>query len=146
DAVEFFMQVQFGYVNRGHVQVAFVEAVPRSARHDLARLPGVTEVEVSRAIPATLSAGHRSYRTAVTGLDDGAALQQILDKELRRSEPLPGGLLLTSRLARRLAVRPGDTVRVAFLDGERREADVRVLGTVAEMAGMNAYMRARELN
>jgi putative ABC transport system permease protein len=43
-------------------------------------------------------------------------------------------------------VRPGDPVRVVFLEGKRREVAMRVAGTVAEMAGQNAYLPLRELN
>ncbi len=146
DAIDWFMEVQFSHVNRGDVQVAFAEAVPRSARFDLARLPGVSEVEVTRAIPVKLTAGHRSYRTALTGVDDQRALLQILDKDLSRAQPVPDGLLLTRRLAERLGVAPGDSLHVALLDGKRIEADVRVAATVGEMAGMNAWMRTRDLN
>lgn len=146
DSIDWFMQVQFGYVQRGDVQVAFAEAVPQSVRHDLARMPGVAQVEVARAIPVRLEAGHRTYRTAITGVDDDGALLRILDAELTRARPTPGGVLLTARLAERLRVRPGDTVRVALLDGKRVEAEVRVAGTVREMAGMNVWMRRSELN
>jgi putative ABC transport system permease protein len=146
DSIEWFMQVQFDYVQRGDVQVIFAEAVPRSVRRDLARLPGVSEVEVMRAIPARLEAGHRSYRTAVTGVDDDGTLLRILDAQLRRAQPTPGGVLLTGRLAARLGVEPGDTLHVAFLSGKRVQAEVRVAATVDEMAGMNAWMRAPELN
>ena len=41
----------------------------------------VTQAEVSRAIPVRLRAGHRSYRTAITGLAEGAQLQRILDAD-----------------------------------------------------------------
>ena len=51
------------------VTIGFAEPVPRHARLELERLPGVKKAEVMRAIPAVLRAGHRSYRTALTGLD-----------------------------------------------------------------------------
>ena len=146
DAIDWFMEVQFAYVQRGDIQVAFADAVPRSARWELERMPGVQQVEVTRAIPVRLEAGHRSYRTAITGVYDDGALFRILDAELDRAQPTPGGLLLTGRLAERLGVGPGDTIRVAMLEGKRIEADVRVAATIREMVGMNAYMRGPELN
>ena len=146
DAVEYFMDVQFNKVMRSDVNVGFAEPVPHSVRNDLGRLPGVSQVEVTRAIPVRLRAGHRSYRTGITGLADGAMLQRVLDAELREARPLPGGLLLTTRLAERLGVAPGDSVVAELLEGKRVKAEVRVAGTVREMAGMNAYMRLEELN
>lgn len=146
DAIDYFMDVQFNKVQRAEVHVGFAEPLPRSVRWELERLPGVKQVEVTRAIPVRLHAGHRSYRTALTGVADDARLQRILDAELRESKPLPGAVLLTERLAERLGVRPGDRVIAELLDGERIRATLPVGATVAEMAGMNAWMRLDDLN
>jgi len=146
DAIEWFMDVQFNRVQRAQVSVGFAEAVPRAARWELERLPGVKQVEVQRAIPVRLRAGHRSYRTAITGLADDAQLQRILDADLHAAKLVPGAVLLTTRLAERLAVRPGDTIQAELLEGERIKAGLRVGGSVDEMAGMNAWMRLEDLN
>jgi putative ABC transport system permease protein len=146
DAVDYFMDVQFNKVLRADVNIGFAEPVARGVRRDLERLPGVKSAEATRAIPVRLRAGHRSYRTALTGLADDAVLQRILDPELREAKPLPGGVLLTTRLADRLGVAPGDTLIAELLDGKRVKAEVRIAGVVREMAGMNAYMRLEELN
>ena len=146
DALDYFLDVQFNRVMRADVNVGFAEPVARGVRRELERLPGVRQAEVSRTVPVRLRAGHRSYRTAITGLDDGAALQRIFDAELREAHPPPGGLLLTARLAQRLGVAPGDTLQVELLEGQRVRAEVRVGATVREMAGMNAYLRLEELN
>jgi putative ABC transport system permease protein len=146
DALEWFIDVQFNRVQRADVNIGFAEPVPRSVRLELQRLPGVNQVEVSRAIPVRLRAGHRSYRTGITGVQDDATLQRILDADLREAKPVPGGVLLTTRLAERLRVRPGDTVVAELLEGKRVRSTVRVSGTVREMAGMNAWMRLEDLN
>jgi len=146
DAIEWFMDVQFNKVQRADVIIGFAEPLPRSVLWDLERLPGVRQAEVTRAIPVRLRAGHRSYRTAITGLADDATLQRILDAGLREAKPVPGGLLLTTRLAERLGVAPGETLRAELLEGKRITAEVRVMGTVREMAGMNAWMRLEDLN
>ena len=146
DAVEYFIDVQFNKVQRANVSVGFAEPVAQAARRDLERLPGVQRAEATRAIPVRLVAGHRYYRTALTGLADDASLQRILDKDLRESRPAPGGVLLTTRLAERLGVAPGDTLVAEMLEGKRIKTEVRVAGTVRELAGMNAYMRLDELN
>jgi len=146
DALEWFIDVQFNRVQRADVNIGFAEPVPRSVLLELQRLPGVSQVEVSRAIPVRLRAGHRSYRTGITGIQDDATLQRILDADLREAKPVPGGVLLTTRLAERLRVRPGDTVLAELLEGKRVRSTVRVSGTVREMAGMNAWMRLEDLN
>jgi len=146
DAIEWFMDVQFNMVQRAQVNVGFAEPVPREARWELARLPGVKQVEVTRAIPVRLRAGHRSYRTALVALADDALLQRILDAELREAKPAPGSVLLTTRLAERLGVAPGDEVMAELLEGKRVKSWLRVGGTVRELAGMNAWMRLEDLN
>jgi putative ABC transport system permease protein len=146
DSLEWFIDVQFNQVQRADINVGFAEPVPRSVRGELERLPGVSQAEVTRAIPVRLRAVHRSYRTGITGVEDQATLQRILDADLREAKPAPGGMLLTARLAERLGVRPGDTVIAELLEGKRVKAAVRITGTVREMAGMNAWMRLEDLN
>ena len=146
DAIEYFIDVQFNMVQRANVSVGFAEPAGNAARRELERLPGVWRAEATRTIPVRLVAGHRHYRTALTGLTDDASLQRILDRDLRESKPVPGGVLLTTRLAERLNLAPGDTLVAEMLEGKRIKAEVRVAGTVRELAGMNAYMRLEELN
>jgi putative ABC transport system permease protein len=146
DAINWFMDVQFNRVQRAQVNVGFAEPVSHDALWELARLPGVKQAEVMRAIPVRLRAGHRSYRTAINGVADEAVLLRILDAELREAKPAPGGVLLTTRLAERLGVRPGDRVEAELLEGKRVKAGLRVSGTVRELAGMNAWMRLEDLN
>jgi putative ABC transport system permease protein len=146
DSLEWFIDVQFNQASHADVHVGFAEPVSRSVRLELERLPGVGQAELTRAIPVRLRAAHRSYRTALTGVEDGAALSRILDAELREARPAPGGVLLTTRLAERLGVAPGDEVLAELLEGKRAKSALRVTGTVREIAGMNAYMRLDELN
>jgi putative ABC transport system permease protein len=146
DAIEYFIDVQFNMVQRANVNVGFAEPLDDAVRRELARLPGVWRAEVTRTLPARLVAGHRQYRTALTGLADYADLQRVLDRDLREAKPVPGGVVLTTRLAERLKVRPGDPIVVEMLEGKRIKSEVRVAGTVRELAGMNAYMRLDDLN
>jgi putative ABC transport system permease protein len=146
DGVDYFMDIQFNRVQRGEVSIAFGEPVEDAVRWELERLPGVKQVEGTRSIPARLRAANRTYRTALIGLHDGALLQRIVDRDLRVANPVPGGVLLTTRLAERLGVKPGDLLTIELLEGERARGEVRVAGTVRELAGMNAYMRLPELN
>ena len=146
DAFDYFMDVQFNKAQRATVSVAFAEPVARSVQYELERLPGVMHAEVTRAIPARLRAGRAEYRTAITGVADDSRLQRALGKDLRAVPPVPHGAILTSRLAARLGVGPGDWISAELLEGKRVHARVRVAGTVDEMAGMNAWMRLEDLN
>jgi putative ABC transport system permease protein len=146
DALDYFIDLQFNKVQRAQVQVGFFEAVAADVQRELERLPGVLQAETSRAIPVRLVAGHRHYRTSITGLADDATLQRVLDDRLNVHKPQPGGVLLTTRLAQRLGVAAGDVVIAELLEGKRIRAPVRVTGLVHELVGMNAYMRIGELN
>ncbi len=146
DAIEWFMEVHFGQVQRADVNVGFAEPVEATVRHELERLPGVRQAEVTRSIPVRLRAGHRTYRTGIMGVQDDATLFRILDAELNEARPTSAGALLTRRLADRLGVGPGDQVYVEFLEGERVHTPITVAGTVDEMAGMNVWMRLEDLN
>ena len=146
DSLNHFIDLQFNHATRADVSIGFAEPVADTARLELARLPGVQRAETTRAIPVRLVAGHRSYRTALTGLPDDATLQRIVDIHLAAFEPVPGGVLLTGRLAARLGVAPGDLLTAELLEGKRVRTELRVAGTVRELAGMNAYLRLEDLN
>ena len=146
DGLEWFIDVQFNKVQRASVTVAFAEPVSASVVGELARLPGVLQVEGSRAIPVRLRAGTRTYRTALPGVSDDAQLVRILDAKLGEARPVSGGVVLTRRLARRLGVAPGERVQAELLEGQRVQADLVVAATADEMVGMNAWLRLEDLN
>jgi putative ABC transport system permease protein len=108
-------------------------------------MPGVMRVEGGRDIAVRLGAGHRAYRTIVAGLAPDAELRRLLDANARPVALPLEGIVLADRLAARLAVRPGDRIRVEVLTGERRSGDVLVAGTVADLFGLTAYMSLDQL-
>jgi putative ABC transport system permease protein len=146
DAMDYLMEVQFNAAERGDVTVVFTAPVARTALHDIARLPGVLRSEEMRSVPVRLRAGHRTYRTAVSGYPPDADLRQLLDTQLRRV-PLPGdGILLSRRLAQRLGVKPGDTLTLESLEATRSKRDIVVSALVNDMIGLAAYMDIAALN
>lgn len=146
DALDYMIIVQFDSAQRADVEVALVEPAASRMRHELARLPGVTRVEVARTVAARLVFGHRYYRTAIQGIPEQGELRRLLDADLR-VVPVPrDGLLLTDRLARRLGVRVGESVSVELLEGDRGHRDVTLVGTVQDLIGLSAYMNADALN
>ena len=52
DAVDHFIEIQFHVAQPADVYLGFTEPVAESVRFDLMRLPGVQQVETSRAIGA----------------------------------------------------------------------------------------------
>ena len=84
--------------------------------------------------------GHRSRRVAVMALEGDAQLWRVVDRR-GRTHPMPlAGALLTTALAERLRVHPGDTITLAVLEGERRVLRLPVGGTADELIGTQVYL------
>lgn len=146
DTIERIIQVQFDAVQREDVSVAFHEPRPANVKYDLAHLPGVIRVEPYLAVPVRLRFAYRTRRTALLGLESTADLRRIVARDFQ-SVTLPSdGLVLTAKLAEILAVKPGQSVTVEVLEGERPVREVVVAGTVDELVGLSAYMDRRALN
>jgi putative ABC transport system permease protein len=108
-------------------------------------LPGVLRAEPFRAIPVRLRAGPRQERTELVGLPADGELRNLVG---RRGRPLPlpaDGLVLTRRLARQLAVSPGEQVAVEMLDGARRTFELPLAAVSDEPLGMSAWMELAAL-
>lgn len=146
DAIALMKEVQFRTVQREDVTVVLREPSSSAVRHALGRLPGVQRVEPFRVVAARFRNGHHTYRTALQGLDPGGELRRIVDRDARRHDLPAEGVLLTTRLAERLAVRAGDRLKVEVLEGARPVREVVVAGVVDEMIGMSAYLELPALN
>lgn len=146
DSIAVLINTQFNQVLRGDVSISLIEATPSRVALEFAHLPHVTAVEASRTVPARLFFGHSSWRGAVQGRLADPVLHRIVDVEHRSFSPPIDGLLITDRLAERLNIRVGQSVRVELLEGRRQVLELPVTGTVKEMMGMGAYMERRSLN
>jgi putative ABC transport system permease protein len=140
DASQVLVEQEFGQVSREDMAVQFTHPLAPGAVRELRSLPGVMGAEPFRAAPATLRSGHRTYRTAVLGLDPGASLHRVVDARRGAMDVPAAGLLLSRELARRLEVGPGDQVRLDFQEGARRSAQVPVSGLVDDLVGVQAVM------
>ncbi|HEV2296924.1 MAG TPA: FtsX-like permease family protein [Candidatus Acidoferrales bacterium] len=146
DAVDYLVQVQFHAAQRDDVTIAFAEPHGEQARYDVNHLTGVLESEPFRVVPARLRFKHRSKRIGLQGLESGGELRRVVGKNLDVAKIPPDGLLLTTKLAEILGVRPGDTVTVEVLEADRPVRQATVSGTVDEMIGLSAYMDISALN
>ncbi|MBC8067563.1 MAG: FtsX-like permease family protein, partial [Deltaproteobacteria bacterium] len=145
DALEYVMDLQFQRVQRHDVEVAFGHALGDEVLHDLANVPGVLEVEATRAVPVRLRVGGQHYETAIFGMPPEPRLRRLLDPEFTHLAIPERGLLLTDVLARRLGLRVGDQVQVEVLEGSRPMRQVQLAGVSEEMMGLSAYMRSDAL-
>jgi putative ABC transport system permease protein len=147
DAIDYIVDSQFNVAMRSDVIVWLTDAVNDTARHDVARLPAVIQVESGRDVPVRFVNGHRSERGQIRGHPRRGQLTRIVDTDNREASRLDDdGLVMTDRLADKLGLRVGDRVEVQVLEGRQRTVNVPLAATAREMMGLNAYMERRALN
>ena len=147
DAIDYIVDAQFNVAMRSDVVVWMPEAVDDGARHEVARLPGVTAVESGRDVAVRFVNGHISERGAIQGFARHAELRRIIDLDKREASRLDhDGLVMTDRLADKLGLQVGQIVRIEVLEGRQRTVAVPLSATVREMMGLSAYMERRALN
>lgn len=146
DTIGALLDNQFHQVLRGDVTMAFMEAGPAGISQDVARLPFVTAVELSRNVPVQLKNANHEWRGVMQGKPQWPQLHRIVGLDHQAREVPMDGLLLTDRLAQRLQLQVGDSVRVEVLEGRRLTLNLPVVGVVSEMTGMSAYIERRTLN
>ena len=146
DNVDRMIELAFGKAEREDLVVTFAE--PRDARalHELERIPGVLRVEPYRATSARLVAGHREVREGLVGTMPGADLGRAVDLTGQIVEPSLSGVVISSRLARRLDVRPGETIQAIVTEGERPILDLRVSAVIDTPLGSSARLDRTNLN
>ncbi|MBI4683018.1 MAG: ABC transporter permease [Nitrospirae bacterium] len=146
DAIDYMVDVQFGLSQREDLTVTFVEPTSRKALYNLKSIEGIEHGEVFRTVPVRLRSGHRSYRTAIQGLESGGDLQRLLNAELKTVALPPSGIALTDHLGDMLGVRAGDMLTVEVLEGSRPVFNVLVAALVSQYIGVSAYMDMSALN
>ena len=146
DAIRVMADSQFRHAQRDDVTIVFNDPQPGRARYEVAHLPGVLHSEPFRTVPARLRSGHRTRRVGLFGIDSGAQLRRLVDKDLRIVHIPDDGIVLTAKLGEILGVNAGDEITVEILEGERPVRRVIVAGLVDELIGMGAYLDIRALN
>jgi putative ABC transport system permease protein len=146
DAIDAIVDTQFNLAMRGDVIVWMTDRIDAAAGRELARLPGVLQVEAGRRLAVRFNHGQHSEKGLLDGHAAPALLQRVVDVD-RRQVPAPAdGLLMTDRLAAKLHLKPGDTVIVELREGGRQVLPMVLQGTVSDMMGLNAFIRRDALN
>jgi len=146
DAVDFMVDVQFRLSQREDMTVTFIEPTSRRALYELKGLRGVEHAEVFRSVPVRMKFGHRSYRTAIKGIEPDSRLQRLLTTKLTAIELPPEGVVLTDYLGKILGIKAGDMLTIEVLEGERPIRQVPVVGLVKQYIGLMGYMELGALN
>ena len=145
DAIGHLVRIEFNQVLREDLTLFFRDPLGPSVSDELRRIEGVLRVESFRAAPVRLRFGHHTRRLALLGLEADSELRRVIDVD-EQVHPVPAdGLLLTTKLADLLGVRPGDLVTVESLEGDRQIREAPVRGLINDMMGLNAYIEIEAL-
>jgi putative ABC transport system permease protein len=146
DAIDAIVDTQFNLSIRSDVIVWMTDEVDAAAGRELARLPGVLQVEAGRRVAVRFVNGHRTEKGTIEGQAAAPLLQRVIDVNQRQVLPPADGLLMTDRLARKLGLEPGDAVTVELREGGREVLQLVLQATVSDMMGLNAFMQRDTLN
>ena len=146
DAIDYMVEVEYGMSQREDLVANYSEATSARSLYSLKGVQGVEHVEGFRTVPAHLRFEHRSYRTAVKGIEADGDLLRILDTQFKPIQLPPDGIILTDYLADILHIKPGNMLSIEVLEGNRISVDVPVVGTTKQFLGVNAYMQRHALN
>jgi putative ABC transport system permease protein len=113
--------------------------MPEIALPQVARLPGVIQVEPQQFHSAILRNGPREKRVSLEARPEDATLSRVIGADGAPIVAPPGGLLLSERLASQLELGVGDAVEVEFLTGRRETHEMVVTGLVEQFLGLGAY-------
>jgi putative ABC transport system permease protein len=146
DAVDYMLDIHFDRSQRQDLSVSFVEPQAAGVVHEVARLAGVHRVEPFRSVPVRLRFGHRSRRSALSGIEPAAELSRQLDRDLAPIAAPGHGLMLSSWLADELDAGVGEMVIVEAMEGRRPARALPVTALVEDVIGAQAYMDMAALN
>ncbi|WP_240705209.1 ABC transporter permease [Pacificoceanicola onchidii] len=140
------IELTYSVIDRSDVTVTFTHPVSSKTLFELARLPGVQRVEAVRHVPVVMRHGRISHRGALTGLPEQPELSRALDTDVRPIALPETGVILSRVLARKLAISPGELLRVDVREGRQPELTIPVAGIADSLLGAPAYMNLDALN
>lgn len=146
DAIETIVDTQFNLGMRSDIIVWTTDPVDAGAGRELARLPGVLEVEPGRRLAVRFVHGSRSEKGLLDAYPSTPMLQRVVDVQQVARPPGMHGVLMTDRLAEKLGLKLGDTVMVEVREGRRDVLQLVVERTVRDMMGLNAFIHRDTLN
>ena len=145
DAFDRMIGLHFGVAMPADLHLGVIRAIPTRVVHQIERLPGVLQTETRRSVPVRVGNAQRAERVQLETLATEPRLRQPIDANGRPVLPPPAGLMLGERLAQTLGVKPGDRVRVEFLEGRQRVRELTVGAVFDEPMGRSAFISENEL-
>lgn len=145
-AATYMVDFQFRLVLVSDIDVTLREPRPHDALLEARRLPGVIHAEGIFEMPCMIEYGHRSRRTSVSGLMQGARLTVPRDAEGNPVIIPEVGLTMTRTFAEVLGAGVGDEVIMTPIRGDRTPRTVPIAAIVDSFLGMAVYANFEYLN
>lgn len=136
----------FSVIDRSDSTVSFVEPFGPQTIYALKQLDGVIEVEPFRIVPVIFRNGVRSHRGELSGYVSEPRLNRPMRDEDTAIVIRSDGVVLSSGLARKLDIRPGDRLTVEVREGRRPVLELPVAGISETLIGAPAYFELSALN
>jgi putative ABC transport system permease protein len=147
DMVDSMAEKYFFDAQRQSMMVGLSGRRAMPALQSLAHLPGVLAVEPVRFVGADFSVRTRRHRGTISGVTPAATLQPVHDEATGRDLTVPAeGLVMSSRLARKLGIAVGEQVWVEIQEGRRPAAQLTVVELFDTTIAMPVYMNLDALN
>ncbi|MCR9116646.1 MAG: ABC transporter permease [bacterium] len=139
EATTYLLDFQFYQQVRSDYDLSFRSEVSRESLDELRSLPAVTHVEPLFNVAATFEKGSVKRKLAISGISPGA---ELTVPQTSDGTPIPipeKGLVLTQRLADILRAKPGDSIEITPVTGNRRTVSLPVVQIADSYMGLSAY-------
>ncbi len=140
------IDLTFNVMDRSDVTVSFTHAASEATIFELRRMEGVQLVEPVRHVPAVLRSGLATHRGVISGLAPNASLSRALNSDLAEIPMEDGGVVLSTALATKLDIRPGDILTVEVRTGRQPVLQIPVTAVAESLLGAPSYMDLDALN
>jgi putative ABC transport system permease protein len=144
DVVDKLVFYQYEEVETYDVRLTLTKAVKAApVLRELTGRPDVQLVEPLARVPATITHQWRAEKVAIIGVAPRSSLYNVLNTKGERVHLPQEGLVLSERLAKKLAVAEGSFVAIhsPYARDKREEVVVKVVEIIPQYMGMNGYMR-----
>ncbi len=140
------VDINFSVINRGDVTVSFIEPLADKTLFELKRIPGVSEVEPFRSVPAILRHGRQKHRGGLSGLIVEPRLNRAMATDRSQIMMRGDGIILAKALSDKLGIEPGDMLTVEVRNGRRPVLELPVASIAETLIGAPAYIELGALN
>lgn len=140
------IDLNFSVIDRSDATVTFIDPQSDKTVLELQRMPGVIEVEPVRNVSVVLGNGLKSHRGALEGRVENPRLNRAMDQDLQAITMRKEGVILSSQLASKLDIGPGEILTVDVREGRQPMLHLPVIGIAESLLGSPAYMEIDALN